>query len=403
VPDYDLTRLGSRAFEQLIVSLCRVELGAGMQVFGDGPDGGREATFEGTILWSSTAVGAQPPDDQWSGYTVIQSKYMLKPSIKPRDNALWFQEQIRGEIAGWGEAAESGSRSRLPDYLIFVTNVDLSAVAKTGGIDTVERLVTKMTGPDSDAHKKGLHLRGVKLWHADQVRAMIDAHQDIRFAFDGLLTVGDVLAALGKGHLNVGSLDLEDPLRQELVAALAADRWVRLSQSGGPGEAKLWLDDIAVDVPGRVEGDAGRNVRVLRHALERGDLVLRARQPDRVGPAGLVLVGGPGQGKSTLSQMIAQAYRASLLDASDLAPRTREVVNATTTALRRLGLQLPANRRWPVRIDLAKYAEHLSTGAETNCCAGSANASLRVLLSTLSRHNSILGSGRVHGWLSSTG
>jgi hypothetical protein len=49
VPDYELTRLGSRAFEQLVVSLCRSELGRGVQVFGDGPDGGREATFDGTI------------------------------------------------------------------------------------------------------------------------------------------------------------------------------------------------------------------------------------------------------------------------------------------------------------------------------------------------------------------
>src|ERR1700712_4134178 len=56
VPDYDLTRLGSRAFEQLIVALCLSELGPGMQVFGDGPDGGREATFSGTVRWASTSL-----------------------------------------------------------------------------------------------------------------------------------------------------------------------------------------------------------------------------------------------------------------------------------------------------------------------------------------------------------
>jgi hypothetical protein len=47
VPDYELTRLVGRAFEQLIVSLCRKEFGPGVKDFGDGPDGGREATFEG--------------------------------------------------------------------------------------------------------------------------------------------------------------------------------------------------------------------------------------------------------------------------------------------------------------------------------------------------------------------
>lgn len=80
----------------------------------------------------------------------------------------------------------------------------------------------------------------------------------------------------------------------------------------------------------------------------------------------MVLVGGPGQGKTTLSQLIAQAYRAAMLDSADLAPSARNIVQATTEALTRLGLALPANRRWPVRVDLAKYAEHLSTGADTS-------------------------------------
>jgi len=106
VPDYDLTRLGSRSFEQLIVSLARRELGPAMKVFGDGPDGGREATFEGTINWAATAVAAAPTDGQpvadgaatgdWSGYTVIQAKYRLNPSSRPRDNAVWLQPGDQG-------------------------------------------------------------------------------------------------------------------------------------------------------------------------------------------------------------------------------------------------------------------------------------------------------------------
>jgi len=76
-------------------------------------------------------------------------------------------------------------------------------------------------------------------------------------------------------------------------------------------------------------------------------------------------VGGPGQGKSTLSQLIAQAYRVAMLSEMDLGPSAREVVDGTATALVRLGLAIPRNHRWPVRVDLAKYAEELSTGSET--------------------------------------
>lgn len=441
MPDYDLTRLGSRAFEQLIVSLGRSELGPGMQVFGDGRDGGREATFEGSINWAATVLGARGADraedapacdanpgaaassvallegsgsaidnghdDLWRGYTVVQAKYRLKPSAKPHDNAVWLQGQIKKEIDNWVKAAKEHTRPRLPDYLIFVTNVDLSAVAKAGGVDTLVAFTDALLGFDSEARKAGVHIRAFKIWHGDQVRAMIDAHQDIRWAFDGLLTIGDLLAALSaRLPTPLGVHRVEDPLREDLVAGLAADRWIRLGQAGGPGEAKLHLDDVAIDVPAAVtaslpnmsarldtaalhaatmqvhvskpvgrpgEGTVGRvrvrfsrTVRAVQHVLERGDSVLSVRQPQRVGPPGLVLVGGPGQGKTTLSQLVTQAYRAALLGDADIAPPARAQVEGTRAALERMGLSLPHNRRWPVRVDLAKYAEELATGAETS-------------------------------------
>jgi hypothetical protein len=239
VPDSDLTRLGSRAFEQLVVSLCRREVGPGMQVFGDGPDGGREATFDGTIQWSRTAVESTATDDTWSGYTVLQSKFMLKPDPAPRVNAVWLQGQIRDEIKEWTQAAESRSRDRLPDYLIFLTNVDLSPVAPVGGIHKVETLLAGLIAPESDAYRKGLRVKAAKIWHADQVRAMLDAHQDVRWAFPGLLTSGDVIASLLRNRPDLGSLDLDDPLRSEMVAGLAADRWLRLSPAGSTGGDKI--------------------------------------------------------------------------------------------------------------------------------------------------------------------
>ncbi len=398
MPDYDLTRLGTRSFEQLVVSLGRLELGPGLQVFGDGRDGGREATFDGTINWSATSVAVDPGADQWAGHTVLQSKFRQKPAARPLDNAIWLQGQIKKEIEGWATAAADKTRKRLPDYLIFVTNLDLSPVAVTGGIDSVESYVNNLLSPGSDAVKAGLRIQGFKIWHADQIRTMLDAHQDVRWAFDGLITVGDILAALQRERpVRLGSSSGDDPIREELVAGLAADRWIRLSQAGGPGDAKLYLDDVIIDVPasvtahtlgpgsrlGTVEMAAtatltigvtgppdnldatfSRSVRAAAYVLERGDLALGARQPQREGPAALVLVGGPGQGKTTMSQLLAQAYRAAMLDETDLSPTAREQVDATRAALGRIGLSLPGNRRWPIRVDLAKYAEELSTGSE---------------------------------------
>lgn len=364
MPDYDLSRLGSRAFEQMVVALGRLELGPGIQVFGDGSDGGREATFDGTINWSATAIGVTDGADIWNGYTVLQSKFQVKPKPRPRDNALWLQNEISKEISHWVKAAEKRTRDRLPDYLIFITNVDLTAVAKSGGIDTLNTFIRKKLDDDATI-KSGLRVKGFTIWHAEQVRSMIDAHQDVRWAYPGLLTVGDVLAMLGSDAVPLGSMDLRDPLREEMLRSLANDRYIRLSQAGGPGDATLWLDDIAIDLPARLDEETTASSRAVRYILDLGDANLRQRQADRIQRPNVVVVGGPGQGKSTLSQLIAQAYRTAWLREASLGPRAQEVVDGTAAALDRLGVAVPKHHRWPVRVDLAKYAEELSTGSET--------------------------------------
>ncbi|MFI5893719.1 hypothetical protein ACIA5D_26795 [Actinoplanes sp. NPDC051513] len=108
MPDYDLNRLGSRAFEQMVVALGRPELGPGVQVFGDGPDGGREATYDGTINWSAAAVGVPGGSEVWVGHTVLQSKFQIKPKPQPQDNAVWLQGEISKEIGHWIKAAKAG-------------------------------------------------------------------------------------------------------------------------------------------------------------------------------------------------------------------------------------------------------------------------------------------------------
>jgi len=61
--DYDLTGLGPREFEHLVQALCVPVLGPGVSSFGDGQDGGREATFRGPVEWSKA-----PGGERWEGY-----------------------------------------------------------------------------------------------------------------------------------------------------------------------------------------------------------------------------------------------------------------------------------------------------------------------------------------------
>ena len=52
--DHNFNGLTSRSFEHLVQAIAVVEIGPMVTVFGDGRDGGREATFEGIYLASTT-------------------------------------------------------------------------------------------------------------------------------------------------------------------------------------------------------------------------------------------------------------------------------------------------------------------------------------------------------------
>ena len=51
--DYPLEDLGHENFERLAVAMARRLTGPGLQSFGRGPDGGREASFVGTIRFGT--------------------------------------------------------------------------------------------------------------------------------------------------------------------------------------------------------------------------------------------------------------------------------------------------------------------------------------------------------------
>src|SRR4051794_10403071 len=89
---YDLTRLGSSRFEHLVQALALAHLGHGVQVFGAGPDGGREATFHGEVNMEGKG--------KWNGYGVIQAKYKDKLTTTTADQS-WFFQAVTAELDAW--------------------------------------------------------------------------------------------------------------------------------------------------------------------------------------------------------------------------------------------------------------------------------------------------------------
>ncbi|HEV8648055.1 MAG TPA: hypothetical protein VG276_01350, partial [Actinomycetes bacterium] len=378
-------------------------LGPGVSVFGDGPDGGREATFEGPMRFPE-------PGKSWGGYGIVQAKFKQRPAGDGKD-AAWLLGQVQAELERWADPTSKRVRhGRPPRYVLFTTNVVLSAVVGSGGIDRVDELIA--------GYAERLGLRGWRVWHHDQLCSLLDAHRDVRLTYAALITPSDLVAQLvellGGAVATVGQR-----LVVQAAKELTAQRWVRLSEAGQPTNEKLPLSEVAVDLPARgnhVRTRRAQDLRVRRlygprvrrhrgrgldqvpgvvaYLIVRGDTVLRPSRAAKLDPRTVVL-GGPGQGKSTLGQLLCQAYRVALLTdrpEESMGPMAAEVLRSLQSQLDGLGIPIPSCRRWPVQVRLSEYGDAIAGGEDVSL--------LRFLADQLSRHEpGLVTANSLRAWL----
>ena len=345
--DYDLTRLGDARFEHLTQALAIAVLGPGVEVFGAGPDGGREASFDGEF---EIQTGTR-----WSGFGVLQSKYKRQidgPSLDQR----WFFAQVRSELEGW--VKKESRRRRRPEYLLLATNVRLSGVADTGGIDRLDRLLEEFVG-------RGLTLKGYQVWHADKIRALLENHYDVRRAYADLVLPGDVIARLHE-QLRESDAKIEQAWLGHAGRALLANKTVALGESGDAANTPLALEQVAVDLKARLDGTDEGVQGALAALVNRGDSVLAPKlQPAH--KARVVVLGGPGQGKSTIARLLCQLYRVAMLgscEPSSVVGEVREAAERMRAAFDDAGLPTPTLNRVPVYAQLTAFADEISGGAD---------------------------------------
>ena len=341
--DYDLNRLGEREFEHLTQALTLRVLGPGVEVFGDGPDGGREATFEGKASFPEP-----DPQGPWNGYGLVQAKFHYRPR-DAAEGASWLKGQLRNEFDKWLD--KDSRRGRLPEYFLAVSNVVLSPYPDTGGIASVKSMIAE--------YAPRLGLKGWQVWSYDMLCRLLDLNSDIARRYYGLITPGDVLARMDD-FLRGSAGNLADVLRAHVVRELRADHLVHLDQAGARDDKGLALSKVAVDLPAHLAN--GDDVRVTGYVIEHGDRVLRPSAGAQM--SRLLILGGPGQGKTTLAQMICQTYRVALLsDVPEhrLTPGVRSLLDEFRGSLLGiLGISLPAARRWPAHVRLDQYADAIS-------------------------------------------
>lgn len=361
--DYDFRGLSPRSFEHLVQSLALREISARVIPFGDGPDGGREATFDGPTSYSLD-------NEVWEGYGVIQAKFKQRPEGSTKDGK-WLVQQLVDELTDFNRT----SRQR-PDYYVVATNVVLSP-----GLDGPKDKAVAALKEFADSHD----LRGFDIWDYDKLRVLIDHHEAIRRAYAAWITSGDVLSQLLE-WMGDTRPDFHQILSKFLQKELLGDRYARLEQAGHSNEERIPLANVFVDLPISSEPslepprqgfdqfhgfiELAMKYCAGRYAATGANTGTQRDKPRRAGR--LVLIGGPGQGKTTLGQFLAQLYRASFLvdlDSSSLSHEAADAVDELAKHCETEDLEIPRTRRFPVRIVLSDLAASLSTGESKSLLA----------------------------------
>ncbi|WP_329615075.1 hypothetical protein OG244_19765 [Streptomyces brevispora] len=356
---FDLSRLGSREFEHLTQSIAVAELGPGIGVFGSGADGGREATFDGPVPIITEG-------HSWNGYGVIQAKYK-EVLGKPKDDATWLITEIDGEMKGW--VKRRADKRRVPEYYIVSTNVRLSP-QDDGGIDRVDSCLKR--------HAEELGFKGWTVWHSDSISTFLANHAEVRTTYAPWVTPGDVLAQVLSDYDGLGG-GISDALSSFTAKELLRERYVNLDQAGATDDGSVALADIFIDLPyqpwsGIEEAASTYSQKALKSIILASDQGYDQKSSKDHATRGeadrgrFVLIGGPGQGKTTITQFACQMYRAALVSDTPAGRfgKVQLACQKIAGLMEQEDLTAPNKRRWPVNIQLTRLADDVARGGSTS-------------------------------------
>src|SRR5439155_16244790 len=97
------------------------------------------------------------------------------------------------------------------------------------------------------ASKHSMNLKAWRLWHFNDLCALLDVHKDVRITYGGFLTTGDVLAQINE-WLGGQRHDLQEALITHAIKEMISQQYVRLGQAGDPQDEKVALGSVAVDL-----------------------------------------------------------------------------------------------------------------------------------------------------------
>src|SRR5207302_6799267 len=217
------------------------------------------------------------------------------------------------------------------------------------------------------------------IWDHDNLCRFIDQADEIRRAYSGFITTGDVLSALAD-WMQAERPDFVEVMTAFLQKELLYSQAAKLESAGTDFDRQVPLAGVFVDLPftqflqeaATPQSTSPSVPKVVALLLKGGAVVLRSDTNDRASStaqisefplARVVIVGGPGQGKSTVSQFLCQLYRAAILQSRPSQFLTSDAIHVIRSLQQQRANEsqtLPVIRRFPIRIELNQFATELA-------------------------------------------
>jgi hypothetical protein len=215
-----------------------------------------------------------------------------------RDPVKWLEGILKNEEANLRKMAAAGTK----DWLL-ITNVPSTSQPEVGRLDRFNKVLS--------AASKRLKIK-LRIWWRDDLDKRLDsASLELKLSYPDMLVGFDAMRALlAESFKTERKKKLGDALRRAAAVEWSQDSDVRFKHGELDG---VHISDLFVDVPIRALNRPASNGNLLE---ELDDESLRGATETLLGKMSsrnLMVLGAPGQGKSTLLQMVCQIQRAAML------------------------------------------------------------------------------------------
>lgn len=296
--DYLYENLGDERFQEFCNRLVSKEF-SNVQAFPVGqPDGGRDS-----LVYMMTTPKKE--------FIVFQVKFVRNPN-HIKEIHKWLTEIIKGEVEKIDKLIPKGASGY---YLM--TNVRGTGHSDVGSIDKVNKIL-----------EDNIIIPSICWWRED-LNMLFEKDPVFKWSYPEVLNGQDILNSVLFFNLNENNERRENVIKAYLADQYEMDNEVKFRQI----DLQNGIFDLFTDVPVQIKKMDEKN-KVLKRTLGTIGHYLKPQIEDfyiyeessNMGAAAfllhpkvqseigkILLEGGPGQGKSTISQYVSQVHRARLL------------------------------------------------------------------------------------------